>query len=445
VALKEDRRKVQVAELQAALAAIYTPSLAIDDPHLFSGRSDLVSTIRLDLPNVGKHYVLYGERGAGKTSLWQVLLHGRPVQRHAASVNDDFVSIFLRVLEQLGEQFTADQRKSLSEVSGSLGMDGVASVGGKVGDETTEKPIAMRLLDLNFVLDRVAERADSLYAIVIDEFQRISVQAVQTQIMEVVKGFADRKIDVRIFLVGVADSDDELVPSQAYQESKGRHFVTHRVPLMARDELHDIIDIREARFRVGFDEQVKADIVRIAGGYPWVAHQLALNAAQCWIARAFLAEGLNRVLAFFRVDLPVKRAGVHVEAQDLRRAVQRYIKQFRDDHRLQVQAYARAVLSKRRAAVDRVIAALASSQTTRTPSNHLAQCLGISNWALDVLLDDELRGMVARTNGDCHLTVRTLGTFIAAQRYLVAPDKMISSSTQPAPHVPALDAYGGGA
>jgi len=41
---------------------------------------------------------------------------------------------------------------------------------------------------------------------------------------------------------------------------------------MARDELHDIIDIREARFRVGFDEQVKADIVRIAGGYAWVAH-----------------------------------------------------------------------------------------------------------------------------------------------------------------------------
>ena len=194
-------------------------------------------------------FVLYGERGVGKTSLWEILLHGQRIQQHSASASDDFVSIFLRVLEELKEQFTDDERTRMAEVTGSIGKEGVASVGGKSGEEATEKPVAERKLDLNFVLDRVARRANSLDAVVIDEFQNLSKHAIQTQIIEVVKGFADRKVDVKIFLVGVADSDDELIPSQDYAQDKGRHFFIRRVPRMSDSELHDILDVRERLFR----------------------------------------------------------------------------------------------------------------------------------------------------------------------------------------------------
>src|SRR4051794_31860396 len=99
MANKAARREAELAELQEALASVYTPGSPIQDPALFSGRDLLLSDLRAELPVTGVHFVLYGERGVGKTSLWHVLLHDRKVQQHSASASDDFVSIFLRVLE----------------------------------------------------------------------------------------------------------------------------------------------------------------------------------------------------------------------------------------------------------------------------------------------------------------------------------------------------------
>jgi hypothetical protein len=95
MATKAVRRKTQqVAELQDALALVYTPGSPIENPDLFSGRDELLVELRRALPVVGVHVVLFGERGVGKTSLWNVLLHERRFQRHSASASDDFVSIF---------------------------------------------------------------------------------------------------------------------------------------------------------------------------------------------------------------------------------------------------------------------------------------------------------------------------------------------------------------
>ena len=242
--------------------------------------------------------MLYGERGAGKTSLWQVVLHDQRVERHQASTTDDFVSIFFRVLEHLGEQFTENERTNLTEVTGSIGVGG-ASAGASTSEEARLEAVAKRALDLNFVLDRVEGKASSLDAIVIDEFQNISTQAVQAQIIEVVKAFADRRIPVKIFLVGVADSDDELIPNEEYQrEYKERHFFVRRVPLMSDDEARNIFEVRKSLYNVAFDAQVKDSIVGISGGYPSTTHSLALSASQAWATRAFVGSLFSLALSF---------------------------------------------------------------------------------------------------------------------------------------------------
>ena len=113
---------------EGARDALNTPGKPIDHPDLFSGRPDLLADLRTEMSVDGVDFVLYGERGVGKTSLWRVLLHGKRVQRHSASDTDDFVSIFLRVLASLGEQFTEDERTQLAEISSSIGTDKVASI-----------------------------------------------------------------------------------------------------------------------------------------------------------------------------------------------------------------------------------------------------------------------------------------------------------------------------
>jgi len=418
-------REVQVAELQKDLATVYTPANPINDPSLFSGRAELLAELRSDLTMPGAHLVIYGERGVGKTSLWNVLLTGRKVAHHSASERDDFVSIFLRVLEHLGEEFTENERKHLAEVSSSIGVEKVASVGGKLGAEAVERPVADRSLDLNLVLDRVARRAGDLDAIVIDEFQNIRNADVQTQIIEVVKGFTDRNVEMTIVIVGVADNDDELLSSREYEQYKGRHFFARRVSRMPEDELRDILERRERAYNVTFEDDVKTAIVHIASGYPGTAHRLALLAAQVWAARAFVGFATNALFALLRFfgisrSESVENANVHVEQQDLRRAVERFVGDFREHHPDLVARYDQVLASPTWPDVERLIGLLAASPTARIHADVLARKAGIAGEDLERLLDTEARGLVQRINGSCRLAVRQLRTFIEASGYLAA-------------------------
>jgi Holliday junction resolvasome RuvABC ATP-dependent DNA helicase subunit len=390
----------------------------------------LLADLRAELPVAGVHLVLYGERGVGKSSLWNVLLTDRKVEQHSASSSDDLVSIFLRALEALGEQFTVEERTRLSEVSSSIGKEGVASVGSKLSEEATEKPIEERRLDLNFVLDRIAARSKSLDAVVIDEFQNLSKQAVQTQIIEVVKGFADRGLNLKILLVGVADTDDELVPAPEYAQYKGRHFVARRVPRMSDEEVRDILDRREERFHVHFDDHVQDGIVRIARGYPATAHRLALASAQAWVRRAALGHTANFLLRIASVlpgleilsAVSVKKAGVDVERRDLERGVTSFVERFREHHPAVAARYDLVLDSDSVAEINQVLSTLAVSPTTKMNLEQLALNAGLTLPRLEALLNGEANGLVEVVNGSVCLAVRDLPSFAEASRYLAARD-----------------------
>jgi hypothetical protein len=434
VAGSNDRRKKRAEKIQEELALVYTPSTPIAQPKLFSGRNALLADLHDELTTKGTHLVLFGERGVGKTSLWQVVLHGKKVARHSASELDDFVSIFFRVLERLGEQFTPDQRKQLAETSSSIGAEKVASFGSKVGAEDVERPIAQRTLDLNYVLERVAGRDGELDAIVIDEFQNIRNPDVQTQIIEVVKGFTDHDVDVRLVITGVADSDDELLTSREYQQYKGRHFFAHRVPRMSGHELRDILDVREKRYRVKFDDDAKDTIATVAAGYPGVAHRLALLASRQWVTAAFLettlsvasivaplfggiASILSATIAVSRTVL-VKRAGVHVTNEDVRLAVDRYVRKFSDDHRKAVERYEHILLSPRLSEIEGILTALAASPTAHVSTDELARDTELPAAEVTALLQSEAAGLVEEFDGRWRLAVRQFRTFMEARRYL---------------------------
>jgi hypothetical protein len=238
----------------------------------------------------------------------------------------------------------------------------------------------------------------------------------------VVKGFSDRGVDVKILIVGVADWDDELIPSREYPQYKGRHFSARRIPRMADGETRDILDLREDRFHVDFDEQVKDDIVRIASGYPAIAHSLALSAAQAWLRRAFVGNVAPLLLAVFgiRVSVSVKDAGVHVEREDLVRAVRRHVREFETNHETVSAAYEASLNSEQHAAVDRLVSTLAASGTTRVPVEKLAAMCDIGRADLESLVDAQARGLVERVDDDCQLTVRELRPYIEGRRFLTS-------------------------
>jgi predicted GTPase len=70
------------------LTSAYTPNVPIVTPARFSGRRDALERCRRLLDRPGATLLLFGDRGVGKTSFCNVLLHGKHHKSWQASGGD---------------------------------------------------------------------------------------------------------------------------------------------------------------------------------------------------------------------------------------------------------------------------------------------------------------------------------------------------------------------
>jgi Cdc6-like AAA superfamily ATPase len=275
-------------EIEGQLAEIYTPSTPITEERLFSGRAQLLYSLGAQLEIPGTVFILYGDRGVGKTSFYNVLLnsHNKKTIRYSCTSKDTFVTIFLNILRDLGEHRTEVEKRSLREAGFQVGSDNLAKGTGTVSGERAYAPIAPEALDQASVLRRLESVQDRVDALVFDEFQQLKDTDIRPQMYDLVKALSDNLIKVRIFFVGIADSDEAIFPpSSDYAEYKLRHYRAVKIPRMSASELEDILDRRAEIFNVHFDPAVKRKMVDIANGYPSYVHKLALMTCRTWITR----------------------------------------------------------------------------------------------------------------------------------------------------------------
>jgi hypothetical protein len=413
--------------LKDGLAKIYTPGAPIEDPDLFSGRKDLLARLADGLGETGKHFVLYGESSVGKSSLWQVLLANKRVCRHSASSSDDFASILLPVLESIEEQFTADGRQRT--ISGEFSASVPSAVSAKVGESvgSTDATVGKRTVDLNFVRERISKHQKEIDAIVIDQFQKIESTGVQGELIELAKALSDNGVRVRLFFVGVADSDEHLIASPEYREAKDRHFIVKRVPRMNDEEIRDILDRRRKLFKVELEAEVKSAIVEISSGYPSVAHRLALASSQNWVMRAFTGFAMNLITNLLGIlggfgptgEIAVKKAGVHVEHDDLRASVERFVADFDENHATAAAGYEEVCGGRSREDFERALDAVASSPAARLDASALGDQLEITSSELSSLIGSGC-GLLQKAADGYELTVREVRPYMRARRYLEA-------------------------
>ena len=92
------------------LAKVFTPNRPIHLPALLSGRLDLLFRLQDDVLTPGKHVLLYGDRGVGKTSIARVLgvlvqevddPHGNRSIIVACDSNDTYDSIWRKVFQEV--------------------------------------------------------------------------------------------------------------------------------------------------------------------------------------------------------------------------------------------------------------------------------------------------------------------------------------------------------
>lgn len=237
---------------------LFTPSTPITVAELFAGRQDQIFRIIDGIGERGRHIILFGERGVGKTSLVQIVPFLLPAPKTASIrfaripcfPTDTYSSICKKIFKEI--RFTAD----IGE--GSRVYDVSETYTGDVNPD-------------DFVREMTAFSENDIPVIVIDEFNEIKDGMAATLLANTIKALSDSGANVTLIVVGVADSVTDLISSHASIERCTTEIL---MPRMSAGELREIIEKRLKQLAMTIEPDAKWKIINLAKGLPQYVHGL---------------------------------------------------------------------------------------------------------------------------------------------------------------------------
>lgn len=266
------------------IGQLFTPSTPIRLADLFAGRRRQIEQLLDAVAEPGRHAILYGERGVGKTSLSQVLQYVVPSGRQhvlhtrkACTPGDTFETIWRRFFKDLRISHGEDGHHAPTPLS-------------EIYAGTTLEPDDILRELRNF-------SPNDIPIFVVDEFNEIGDDG-RTALLfaNTIKVLSDEGVATTIVIVGVGDSVGQLFAGHASIER-----CTEEVPMprMSRDELGEIIDKRLRTLGLTIEPDARWKIVILARGLPTYVHRLGKHAA------VHAVQDLRRRITEEDVDLAI--------------------------------------------------------------------------------------------------------------------------------------------
>jgi Cdc6-like AAA superfamily ATPase len=282
-----ETRKEPPVELSAppsreALSQAFTPFKPVFLPQFLAGRLRFLDQATDAVNSEGRHVVLFGDRGTGKTSLARVIAfqvqepdspQGRRSIFVSCSSRDNFSTIWQKVFQEI----------QVSQRQIGFVQDAAASVVGRLDlpDTEIEHPSDVRLYVRSLPNPPV---------IIIDEFDRVSTNGggeTHKLLADTIKLFSDTNTEATIVVVGVADSLADLM---AGHESVARNIAPVQVSPMPINELAEIVQKGFRHAGLGWERGVDTRIAELSQGYPHYTHLLGL-----WAGRHTIDSGESSV------------------------------------------------------------------------------------------------------------------------------------------------------
>lgn len=265
---------------------IFSPSAPVDEGALFAGRAPEISKLIEAILERGKHVILYGERGVGKTSLAQVFSHLFPsfvhkvvLIREQVDPSDDFSSIWRKVFKDINIVIRAE------------GVEQTITLAELYEHEITPDDVRREISKCFKAVD--------IPVIVIDEFDKSEDMSIRKLTANLIKALSDYSTNVTIIIVGVADDIGELFVEH---ESISRCIEQVAMPRMSNDEMKEIIQKRLPRLDMKIEPDALWKIATLSRGLPTYVHLLGLYATQDTI------EHKQKTVTESNVDAAVRRS-----------------------------------------------------------------------------------------------------------------------------------------
>lgn len=275
-------------------------------PGVFQGRIDEISTIEgyfyQTKSGTPQHFIIDGERGIGKSSLFFLLSHiakGSIAYKDTdcfkfltisveLSINDTEISIIEKLYRELESLIAIDEALNLKALKFWKFIKSVEVLGCRIHDEKSEPDSSEALTQLvntiQYLLQDLKDTIDGI-VILIDEADRPNAQA---NLGELCKLFTERlvKRNCPNVCIGLAGQNNLRVKLQESHESAPRIFSIHSLQPLNTEETNRVIDagLKNAKakneFEVKITPNAKNLLAHMSEGYPHFIQQFAFCAFQ---------------------------------------------------------------------------------------------------------------------------------------------------------------------
>jgi hypothetical protein len=252
------------AELRFRVEEIFSPSTPVARRDLFAGRTQALQALEAVLTRAGRHAVVFGERGTGKTSLVTLLaeLTGRPltVAQVSAQPGDTFGTLWSRVAEQL--------RLTAARAERGLTLAHLAP------DVATGAPIGAAWTPEATITLAERATANGPAVIVFDDFQNFTKPAEKHTFATILAALTTLSPALTVIVTGTAQSAEGLLAGT------GEFATPVHVTRLSPEECREVLARAGRVLDLTFEDGVAARIATLSNGLPQVVQALGLAAAR---------------------------------------------------------------------------------------------------------------------------------------------------------------------
>jgi Cdc6-like AAA superfamily ATPase len=277
-----------------ALSRVLSPSQPLQSEEYLKGRANQLYEIQKALYAPGRHVLIHGLRGVGKSSLAQTAAFKISQRVDPIIVSCDSQSTFKSIIKDIFDEAVnkpprlAEKIKT-KEASVGITLHNLSAMlksSSTLKENEIEEPLSVN--DAVRVVQFLSQELGGKPVFVVDEFDLLSSPDAQRDFANLVKQVSDKHVEVCFIFCGIAESAEALMAAHG---SADRYFHAVALGKLPWESRFEIVETAAEALKISID---KTDVYRIAmicDGFPYYVH--FITEKLFW--RVFEAENNGKV------------------------------------------------------------------------------------------------------------------------------------------------------